>query len=560
MSVGFESDLTSANTNAAFVSRTQDTDMVGKLDNQNATDATSTITGAVKTAGGLGVAKKAYLQQAFIPSLAGQKVLISSASKEVVESGVSDVEIDSLIGVSGNVQSQIDSKVSDGVVVHNTGNENIGGEKTFLADTFFDQDVVIDGNLTVNGTTTTVNSATLDVTDTNITVNNGGNDALSEGAGLTVERTGTHGSLVYEDALGSKFKAGPLASESEIITASPAQTITGTKTFNKINLVQELNLTEAIDSSSTGSNALVPLTAPVIRLTNASLVSIGNFDDVFNGKQVTITNDTGASVLIKNDSSGTAIKRILTGTGADLPLADEASLIISYDSNKTRWVVVGGSGSGAVSSTPTVQVFPAGVGTYTTPLNCAWIRVKVVGGGGGGAGSGASATPGTDGSDGTSSTFGAISAGKGFGGMANGDAGLGGSATLGLGSGKASPGSPGGVGSLVAVSAGAIPGGHGGNSVYGGAGSAGSGGSGQVATSAVANSGSGGGGGSPTSAALSYAGGGGGGGGYVETIIVGPAATYSYGVGSGGAGGAAGTGGNVGGAGADGYLVVEEYY
>lgn len=347
MSVSANSDLTSANTNAGFMDKNTDTFTVGKVDFQETTDATSTTSASVKTAGGLGVAKKAYLQQAFIPSLSGQFVLTSSATKEVVESGVTDVEIEYVSGVTGPIQTQLDSKATDANVVHKTGNETIAGVKTFSDDTNLQGDVVIDGDLTVNGTTTTVNSATLDVTDTNITVNNLGNDATAEGAGLTVDRTGTSGSFIYEDALGSKWKAGALASESEIITASPAQTMTGTKTFNKVVISQELNLVETIDTTSTGADALVPLTSPTVRLTDAGLTSIGNFDDAFNGKQCTITNDTGASIIIRNDSTGTAIKRILTGTGADMTLADQATIIISYNSNKTRWQVIGGSGSGS---------------------------------------------------------------------------------------------------------------------------------------------------------------------------------------------------------------------
>ena len=47
---------------------------------------------------------------------------------------------------------------------------------------------VIKGDLQVDGTTTTVNSTTLDVTDANITVNNGGNQVAADGiSGLTIE-------------------------------------------------------------------------------------------------------------------------------------------------------------------------------------------------------------------------------------------------------------------------------------------------------------------------------------------------------------------------------------
>ena len=48
--------------------------------------------------------------------------------------------------------------------------------------------VIVTGNLTVSGTQTTVNSATLDVTDKNITIADGAADsAAADGAGLTVD-------------------------------------------------------------------------------------------------------------------------------------------------------------------------------------------------------------------------------------------------------------------------------------------------------------------------------------------------------------------------------------
>lgn len=84
----------------------------------------------------------------------------------------------------------------------------------------------IGGNKTLSGTTTIVNSTNLEVADKNILINDGGNDASAEGAGLTVERTATNGSLVYENALTSKWKAGAAGSEVELATISGAQVIT----------------------------------------------------------------------------------------------------------------------------------------------------------------------------------------------------------------------------------------------------------------------------------------------------------------------------------------------
>ena len=351
MSVPFGSPLTSANTNSAFVSRTQDTSMVGKLDNQNVTDATSTADGAIHTDGGLGVEKKAFLQRVYIPSLAGQFALVLAADKEVVESVTTLDELAYLSGTTSSVQTQIDSKANDSAVVHNTGNETVAGEKTFSNDATFTSDVTINGDLTVNGTTTTVNSATLDVTDTNITVNKLGNDALSEGSGLTVDRTGTKGSLVYATALASKWKAGDLGAESEVITAAGTQTMTGDKSVSKLFINGELNLSEVNDSTTTGANAVVPTANPTIRLTNASLTSIANLDDVFDGKIVVLTNETGADVTINHDSGGTAIKRFFIDTLANFTLKDGGTIIASYNGVIDRWNIIGGSGTASPLTT-----------------------------------------------------------------------------------------------------------------------------------------------------------------------------------------------------------------
>ena len=131
--------------------------------------------------------------------------------------------------------------------LHPADATNPGGvstsSQTFSGDKTFQNNVVIQGDLTVNGSTTTVNTATLDVEDTNITVNKNGDDISAEGAGLTIERSGTFGSLVYENALVSKFKAGALGSEVELANVSSSQALTN-KTINA-----DLNSISNIDNS-----------------------------------------------------------------------------------------------------------------------------------------------------------------------------------------------------------------------------------------------------------------------------------------------------------------------
>ena len=76
--------------------------------------------------------------------------------------------------------------------------------------------VKIPGNLTVSGITTTVDTVNLDVKDKNIIINKGGDNAVSEGSGLTIDRTGIKGSIIYKAAAPNKFAAGDLGSEKNL--------------------------------------------------------------------------------------------------------------------------------------------------------------------------------------------------------------------------------------------------------------------------------------------------------------------------------------------------------
>lgn len=164
------------------------------------------------------------------------RVLQLDGSGNVESSSVTTTELGYLSGVTSAIQTQLDAKLddfsstTDNALVRTDGTSGNAVQDSGIIIDDSDNitgvnDLTVGGNLTVNGTTTTINTTNLDVTDANITINNGGNDASAEGAGLTVERTGTDGSLVYEDALASKFKAGAAGSEIELANVSSAQTL-----------------------------------------------------------------------------------------------------------------------------------------------------------------------------------------------------------------------------------------------------------------------------------------------------------------------------------------------
>jgi hypothetical protein len=79
-----------------------------------------------------------------------------------------------------------------------TGND-IKSSTGATAITLSGANVTIAGDLTVNGTTTTINSTTLDVDDKNITIAKGAaNAAAADGGGLTLEGPTTPATLLYE--------------------------------------------------------------------------------------------------------------------------------------------------------------------------------------------------------------------------------------------------------------------------------------------------------------------------------------------------------------------------
>ncbi len=194
-------------------------------------------------------------------------------------------------------------------------------------------------------------------------------------------------------------------------------------------------------------------------------------------------------------------------------------------------------------TTPTVQTFTSGSGTYTTPAGVKYVRVRMIGGGGGGAGSAAGYGPGGTGGNTTFGTsFLTTNGGIGGGSGVDWTIGAGGTASLGAGAiGIATAGLSGGSPPAANIVTGVyFNGGVGGASQFGasyGSGGAGAGGCGSTTSGA-----------------------GGGAGGYIDAIINNPSTTYPYSIGTSGSSGTAGSGCMSGAAGGYGIIIVEEYY
>ncbi len=101
------------------------------------------------------------------------------------------------------------------------------------------------------------------------------------------------------------------------------------------------------DAAATGTSQEVTLTKPFTVFSNAGLVSVQALDfgtQTFAGI-IFIKNNTGDDVVLVNNT-GTAGKRISTGTGKDLTMKNTSIVMLIYDTINSIWCISGGSGSG----------------------------------------------------------------------------------------------------------------------------------------------------------------------------------------------------------------------
>lgn len=225
--------------------------------------------------------------------------------------------------------------------------------------------VLIPGALTVQGALTSLTGASLEVADKNIEMNKGGNDAASEGAGLTVDRTGTSGSFIYAAASATRWKLGDLGAEVDVMDISTAQTVSS-KTFGNSNIFTvredrfEIQSTAATDRkivfdvqhSGTATTTFLTATGSTSRnytLPDASTTFLGHdTSQVVTNKDIDGGTASNTSRLTLPKASKATLDGLTRKEGT-LWYASDLDKVYKDDGSTLTEVGSGGSGSGEIN-------------------------------------------------------------------------------------------------------------------------------------------------------------------------------------------------------------------
>ncbi|HET7630535.1 MAG TPA: hypothetical protein VFK03_04140, partial [Candidatus Saccharimonadales bacterium] len=274
-------------------------------------------------------------------------------------SGNVAIDVGTSTGTTGVVQIGINNASGitlgrNGITVANQGAETIA------------QTLTVTGQINANGGISVANGQ-------NITFA-GATGNFNQSASSGTFQTGTGAVSLNGDttvASGKNFLqngAGTFTTGSGANQLNGNTLIAGTATFTVNNgntsLGANLDVTSSVaykhgvDVATTG--ALTDLNVgnvSLIRLTGASAQTLNSIANGRDGYTLTIVNAAGQAATISDETGATAANRIRTGTGAAISLAPNGSITLVYDSQASRWRVVGDVAGGAGNAVTSIGTF-----------------------------------------------------------------------------------------------------------------------------------------------------------------------------------------------------------
>ena len=268
--------------------------------------------------------------------LTADRALISTGAGKVGVSAVTATEIGHLDGVTGAIQTQLDGKAA------------LAGA-TFTGQVNMSDDLVVTGNLTVNGDTTTVSSTNLDVEDRMIMLADGVTGSPSADVGLLFNRGNQGNAAFFYDESASTFKLSDTKDPKSNTSLSPVTAsnlnlgiitaATVKQDGANLNDLISSNVDGAIstvnDTDLTASRALASSGSGKIEVSAVTATELGYLDGVTGAIQTQIDavesrrNANTVTATISDDLTITGNATIGKGFGVGgntLPATDTISL------------------------------------------------------------------------------------------------------------------------------------------------------------------------------------------------------------------------------------------
>ena len=283
-------------------------------------------------------------------------------------------KLDSDDVISGSVQVDVTSTTNYSSVVQTTGNQTIAGDKTFS------NNIVISGDLNVDGTTTYTSTNNVNIGDNVIELNYGG--SATEGGIYVKDATGgsnTSGSLLW-DATNDYWKAGTFGGESELVTDSnilsklPSGTVSGSSQVNADSITNfDSNVKTKLDLDGIISSS-VQVNANTITNFDTNVKSKLDEEGIISGStQISLStfSTSNLSEGLNKYYTNVRVKDKLDEEGVISGSSQvNADTIVAFDSNVKDKLDTDGviSGSSQVNY-PDIFNIPSGIASGSTQIN-----------------------------------------------------------------------------------------------------------------------------------------------------------------------------------------------
>ena len=269
-------------TTVAFVDATQ-----LKVSGVSTFTGTVDVNGAIDADGGANIAGGLVANSAAISDLTDGRVVLAGTSGELEDSGNltfngSQLGITGTVNASSTVTGSAFHTGAEGSAIRVTS-DTISGPATITLDPAGVGDntgkVVIAGDFQVDGTTTTVNSTTVEVTDKNILIANGAaNDAAANGGGITIESGEGNKTFQFEatgDNLGSSENLN--IASGKVYKINNVETLSAT-TLGSAVVNSSLTNVGTLTGLTVSGNASIEGNVDLGNATSDTITATGRFD------------------------------------------------------------------------------------------------------------------------------------------------------------------------------------------------------------------------------------------------------------------------------------------